>query len=497
MQIEITSKSRNNIEADIEILLVVEKNLDHPWVEEKELLKLSGFEGGQDETCLLPEKRRLYVGCESLHHDDVRSAYAAALRALRKTNAAEVKTGLYLGKCSAQNVKAMAEGMILGDYEYDAYKSEKAKHPVRRVTIACEDFNGKAIDCEKAKGYVETAVTVAQAVNYVRNIVNTPPDDMTPEILALKAVSLAEENDLECIVLDEKGLEAENMGAFLAVSRASDHPPRLVHLAYKPENPKFRIALVGKGLTYDSGGLSLKPTEYMVTMKADKSGACAVLGIVKAVSELKLPIEVHGIVGATENMIGGNAYKPDDVLKAKNGTTIEVRNTDAEGRLVLADCLCYAQEKVKPDYLLDFATLTGACVVALGEYTTGLMGHDRTLKHSFSKAASNAGELTGTLPFNRYLKKLLKSDVADVSNISSSRYGGAITAALFLDHFIEKEYKHKWLHLDIAGPAYVEKPWGYNPAGASGAGVRMTVKWFEQILKEAERKAKQGEPHGN
>lgn len=487
MQIEVSKKERSEISADMEIVCVVAKNFDHPWVEERELLELAGFEGSQDEVCLLFEKKRLYVGSDSLHHDDIRSAFAAAISAARKSKAEHLKTGLYLGKCSAQNVKAMAEGMIFGDYEYDEYKTEKSKHPVKKVTISIEDFNSKSMDADKAAGYVESAVTVARAANYVKNIVNTPPDDMTPEMLALKAVSLAEENGLDCIVLDEKGIETENMGAFLAVSRASDHPPRLVHLSYKPQNPLYKIALVGKGLTYDSGGLSLKPAEYMVTMKSDKAGACAVLGIMKAVSELKLPIEVHGIVGATENMIGGNAYKPDDVLKAKNGKTIEIRNTDAEGRLVLADCLCYAQEKVEPDYLLDFATLTGACVVALGEYTTGLMGHDRALKHSFSKAASNAGELTGTLPFNRYLKKLIKSDIADVCNISSTRYGGALTAALFLDHFIEKEYKHKWLHLDIAGPAYVEKAWGYNPAGASGAGVRMTVKWFEQIIKQAKR----------
>ncbi|WP_201353369.1 leucyl aminopeptidase [Hydrogenimonas urashimensis] len=496
MQIETSPLKRHEIDADIEIVCVVAKKMDHPWIEEKDLLEMAGFKGEQDETCLLIEKKRLYVGVDSLHHDDVRSAYAAAIRAVRKTQAQTVKTALYLGKCSAQNVKAMAEGMIFGDYEYDTYRSEKAKHPVKKVTISCEDFNGKTIACEKAAAYVQNAVILAQATNYTRNIVNTPPDDMIPEMLALKAVALAEANDLECIVLDEKGLEAENMGAFLAVSRASDHPPRLVHLAYKPKNAKFKVALVGKGLTYDSGGLSLKPAEYMVTMKSDKAGACAVMGIMKAVSELGLPIEVHGIVGVTENMIGGNAYKPDDILTAKNGTTIEIRNTDAEGRLVLADCLCYAQEKVKPDYLLDFATLTGACVVALGEYTTGLMGHDRSLKHSFSKAASNAGELTGTLPFNRYLKKLLKSDIADVCNISSSRYGGAIAAALFLDHFIEKEYKHKWLHLDIAGPAYVEKAWGYNPAGASGAGVRMTVKWFEQIIKQAEKKQSSDPSHG-
>ncbi|BBG66004.1 cytosol aminopeptidase PepA [Hydrogenimonas sp.] len=492
MQVEVSKKKRSEISADIEIVCVVEKSLDHPWVEDRELLQMAGFEGSQDEVCLLPEKKRIYVGSESLHHDDIRSAFAAALRAIRKTKTEHVKTGLYLGKCSAQNVKAIVEGLIFGDYEYDEYKTEKAKHPVRKVTISLEDFRSKSIDPDKAASYVESAATVARAANYVKNLVNTPPDDMTPEMLALKAVSLAEENGLDCIVLDEKGIEEERMGAFLAVSRASDHPPRLVHLVHKPRDPLCKIALVGKGLTYDSGGLSLKPAEYMVTMKSDKAGACAVLGIMKAVSELNLPVEVHGIIGATENMIGGNAYKPDDVLKAKNGKTIEIRNTDAEGRLVLADCLCYAQEKVKPDYLLDYATLTGACVVALGEYTTGLMGHDRALKHSFSKAASNAGELTATLPFNRYLKKLIKSDIADVCNISSTRYGGAITAALFLDNFIEKEYKQKWLHLDIAGPAYVEKAWGYNPAGASGAGVRMTLKWFEQIIKQADKHKREG-----
>ncbi|MDR2635277.1 MAG: leucyl aminopeptidase, partial [Campylobacteraceae bacterium] len=219
------------------------------------------------------------------------------------------------------------------------------------------------------------------------------------------------------------------------------------------------------------------PSDYMVTMKADKSGGAAAMAIIKGAAELNLPFEIHAIVGATENMIGGNAYKPDDVLTAKNGKTIEVRNTDAEGRLVLADCLCYAQE-LKPDLLIDMATLTGACVVALGEYTTGVMGYNDKLKHELFQAATQSGELVNNLSYNRYLKKLLKSAVADISNISSSRYGGAITAALFLDNFIEEPYKDKWLHLDIAGPAYTEKDWGYNQSGASGAGVRMNLYWL-------------------
>ena len=291
---------------------------------------------------------------------------------------------------------------------------------------------------------------------------------------------MAKEEEIECKILDEKDLEKEKMGAFLAVAKASSNPPKLIHLSYKPKNPKAKIALVGKGLTYDSGGLSLKPSEYMVTMKSDKSGACAVMGIIKAAKKLNLPVEIHSIIGAAENMVGGNAYKPDDVLIAKNGKTIEVKNTDAEGRLVLADCLCYAQEKVKPDYIFDFATLTGACVVALGEYTTGVMGFNDELKEKILAAAKASGELAAILPFNRYLPKLLESKIADICNISSSRYGGAITAALFLSKFIEEENKDKWIHLDIAGPAYVEKEWGYNPYGASGAGVRLAIKWIQK-----------------
>jgi leucyl aminopeptidase len=271
------------------------------------------------------------------------------------------------------------------------------------------------------------------------------------------------------------------METLLAVARASRHRPRVIHLSHKPKNPKAVITLVGKGLTYDSGGLSLKPSDFMVTMKADKSGGSAVLGIMKAVSELNLDVEVHGFVGAVENMIGGDAYKPDDVLRAKNGKTIEVRNTDAEGRLVLADVLSYAQQEVKADYLFDFATLTGACVVGVGHYTSGIMGNANEPKEMVLKAAEASGELATKLDFNRYLKKTLKSDIADICNISNTRYGGAITAGQFLSEFIDEEHKDKWAHIDIAGPAFVEHIWGENPHGASGAGVRMMVKLLEKV----------------
>jgi len=364
-------------------------------------------------------------------------------------------------------------GFILGDYEFDKYKSEKAKHPIKKIAI-----NSK----RNFEEIIKKAVIKANAINFVRDIVNSMPDEMTPARVAAIAEDLAKENNLECRVYDENYLLENGYNAFYSVAKASAHPPRLVHLAYKPKNAKKRVILVGKGLCYDSGGLSLKPSDYMVTMKSDKSGAITALGIIKAVSELGIDIEVHAILGLAENMIGGNAYKPDDVLKAKNGKTIEVRNTDAEGRLVLADCLCYAQENIKDiDYIFDLATLTGACVVGLGEYTAGVMGFNKDIIDKILEAGNDRGEHFAYLPFNKYLPKLLKSNVADICNIASSRYGGALTAGLFLSEFIEKENKEKWVHLDIAGPAFVEKEWGYNPFGASGFGVDSLVKLIEGL----------------
>ncbi len=385
------------------------------------------------------------------------------------------------------------EGALLGSYRFERYKSKKEEHQQRTLIISLEDYSDKHLNLAPAQKAVEEAIMIIEATNMAKDIVNTAPQDMTPAKLAERAEQIAAEyDDVTCTIGDAAFLEAQGMGAFLAVARASSNPPRLIHLVYAPQEAQKRIVFVGKGLTYDSGGLSLKPSEHMVTMKSDKSGAAAALGILKGAAALKLPFEVHAIIGACENMIGGNAYKPDDILTAKNGTTIEVRNTDAEGRLVLADCLCYAQEQY-PDYLFDLATLTGACVVALGEYTTGVMGHDSTLKHEVLSATSKSGELASTLPFNRYLKKLLKSEIADISNIASSRYGGAITAALFLDHFIDEAYKSRWIHLDIAGPAYVEKAWGYNAPGASGAGVRMCLYWLkEQQYKISNHHKKEG-----
>ena len=427
-----------------------------------------GFEGKDGEVLVLPEKKRVYVGIDEVNAENLKTATATIIKALKKYKFESVEITPPNTK-NEDLLLAFFEGFILGDYEFDKYKSNKAKHPIKEVCINSKrDFDD----------IIKEAEIRAKNINFVRDIINSMPDEITPAKLAAIAEEIAKENNLECKIYDENYLFENGYNAFYSVGKASANPPRLIHLTYKPKNPKQRVVLVGKGLCYDSGGLSLKPADYMVTMKSDKSGAVTVLGIIKAASELNLDVEIHAVLGAAENMIGGNAYKPDDVLKAKNGKTIEVRNTDAEGRLVLADCLCYAQENIKEfDEIFDFATLTGACVVGVGEYTAGIMGFNRKQIDDILKTSEKTGEHFAYLPFNKYLPKLLKSNVADICNIASSRYGGALTAGLFLSEFVEN--KDKWTHFDIAGPAYVEKEWGYNPFGASGFGVDTIISYLK------------------
>lgn len=464
MKIELVKESKNGVKVSFLTKEEIEEN------KHKKTLNKANFTATQDSVCFLYEQDTLVVGVEDRSDENLRTATMSAIKALKSSNA---KTAAF--DVTVESMKAIVEGLILGGYEFNKYKSEPKKVALKRVDLVCEDIKASM------KAF-EEAVIVAEATCFTRDIVNTIPEEIHPETLAELARNLAKENDLECTILAEKALKKERCNAMLAVGRASRHESQLIHLAYKPKKKaKKVITLVGKGLTYDSGGLSLKPGTSMVTMKMDKAGACAVLGIIKAVSELKLDVEVHAFVGAVENMIGGDAYKPDDVLVSRSGKTIEVRNTDAEGRLVLVDVLDYAQEKVQADYIFDFATLTGACMVALGQYTTGMMGNSHELKHKFYDAAFNSGELICSLDFNKHLRKQIKSEIADICNISNKPYGGAITAGLFLDNFIKEENKEKWLHFDIAGSAYTETPWDVNSYGATGAGVRFMTEFIKTI----------------
>jgi len=487
MNFELTTLPVADISSDVEVIIVVDKDTNHRFVQDKKLLKKAGFSAGQDETYLLIEKNRLYVGAEALESKSIRTAAASAIKALQGTKYKSMKVATYTNKGCSYTLRGMIEGFMLGGYSFETYKSNKKKDRIKHITVSLEEYSKLDIDIEKASEAIHKAQIIADATNFTRDIVNTTPDDCYPEVMASIAEGMAEDTGLKCKVLKPKELRKEKMETLLAVARASRHEPRVIHLTHKPKNAKYVVTLVGKGLTYDSGGLSLKPADFMVTMKADKGGGSAVIGIMKAVAEMDLPVEVHGFVGAVENMIGGDAYKPDDVLVAKNGKTIEVRNTDAEGRLVLADTLCYAQQEVKSDYLFDFATLTGACVVGVGHYTSGIMGNSEEMKSLVVNSAKSAGELATALDFNPYLKKTIKSEIADICNISNTRYGGAITAGQFLSEFIDEHHTDKWAHIDIAGPAFIEHPWGENPFGASGAGVRLMVKLIENLANPKEK----------
>ncbi len=458
--------------------LIVLNSLKKVNKKDKNLLKLSGFTAQENKSSFLSCNKKYYVGASSLKGEDLKIAFSNAIKSLKQFNATIIKISLNIDN-KEYKLEELVEGLLLGSYEFNKYKSKK-KEKKLDILIDIKNSSKTLQELEKS---LRQAVSICSSVNLARDIVNTTPEDYYPKIMANDARKISKNNSLECKVFGEDYLLKNGMNAMLSVGRASRHESQLIHIIYKPKkDTKRKIVIVGKGLTYDSGGLSLKSSEGMLSMKCDKSGGSTVLGVMNTLKDLNCPYEVHGIVGAVENMIGGDAYKPDDVLKAKNGTTIEVRNTDAEGRLVLADCLCYAQDEIKNiDYIFDIATLTGACLIALGEYTTGVMGHSEKLKTKIAKAGEKSGELVAFLPYNRYLFDLIRSQVADISNTSSSRAGGTITASMFLDKFIKKENKKKWLHFDIAGPAYKEKSWGYNPYGASGAGVRLILSFIENL----------------
>lgn len=358
--------------------------------------------------------------------------------------------------------RSVAEGSVLGCYRFDKYltrgEDDRFKSPEELVIIDGD-----------ADGIREGEI-LGEAQCYVRDIANEPGNVINPKTLAEKASALADELGLECEIWDEKKIVAEKMDAFYSVGRGSANPPRFIRLTWTPKGEcNGHIALVGKGLTFDSGGLDIKPADFMTTMKGDKSGACAVLGAVRAAARLELPQKVTAVIAAAENMPDGNSYRPDDIIRARNGKTIEVNNTDAEGRLTLADALCFASE-LKPDRIVDIATLTGACAVALGPTTAGLFTNNAEFGDAVLAAAKASGERFWKLPMeDPNLRKAVKSPFADVVN-SAGRYGGAITAAMFLEEFVDKDIP--WAHLDIAAADFVKEPWGYYVKGASGFGAR-------------------------
>lgn len=417
---------------------------------------------------------------EKVSGDALRRAIGKAAPQLAKH--AKVATTLpQAGRNGQDAVQATVEGLILGSYRFDRYKSGKDGEPLEKPALASVTVLGSARwNARAMKEAISRAEIVSDAACWARDLVNTPALDCTPDYLAKQAQRMAKEAGLECRVWNEAELKRGGFGGIVGVGQGSANPPRLIELSYRgAAASQAPIALTGKGISFDSGGLSIKPADGMEWMKDDMGGAASILATMKAISRLRPKVNVIAAVPSAENMPSGSAIRPGDVLHHRGGKTSEVLNTDAEGRLVLADALAYLAEK-KPRVILDTATLTGACMVALGEQIFGVLGNDRAVIRDVLAAGEATGEHGWELPLWDGYRPLIDSNIADVQNIGK-RYGGAITAGLFLREFVGDT---PWAHLDIAGPAFSDKAGDYWPKGATGVPVRALVHY---VLAQAKK----------
>ncbi|MGI8709670.1 MAG: leucyl aminopeptidase [Acidimicrobiales bacterium] len=434
-----------------------------------EVAALAGFEAevGQTLACTTEEGPRLLVGLgEQPDPMAYRRIGAAVARAARSQPSVAVDALVDLaGGDRTAAARALAEGLVLGSYHFDAYREPVDDPGLSRVTIV--GAGGRRVS-----EAVERGVAVATAMVLVRDLVNTPGGDLTPGEFATRTTDAASAAGLDVDVLDLAGIRAERLGGLLGVNRGSSQEARFVTVTHRPEGrPRGRIALVGKGVTFDSGGLSIKTAKGMETMKGDMAGAATVLAVMTLVPLVAPRLEVTAYLPLTDNMLGPDATRVGDVLRIRNGKTVEVLNTDAEGRLILADALSLAAES-EPDAIIDVATLTGAAVVALGDRTAAVMGNHDALRDRVLDGAEAAGEPMWSLPLPDHLRKGLDSDVADLRNIGSAPNGGALTAGLFLQEFVADR---PWVHLDIAGPAHAGTAYDEHPKGGTGFAVRTLV----------------------
>jgi len=410
-------------------------------------------------------------------HDDVRNAAGALVEWANRHRLARVAISLDALRAAAgdNGVAPWVEGLALGAYRYVDLRSKLPD--TSKTTLESVQFVATRAAPTRIKKSADHAAKLCEAVNLARTIGHEPPNVINPVTLAKRCQGLARKYKLRCTVIDDRQMKTKKMGAFLAVGAGSASKPRLIALEHRGSRPKARpIVLVGKAITLDTGGYSIKPAASIPDMKYDKCGGMAVIGALVAAALLKLPHRIIGIVGAAENMISADAYRPGDIVTAMNGTTIEILNTDAEGRLVLADCLHYAETAYKPAAMIDLATLTGACIVALGESCAGLMGNDDKLADDLLTAGERTGECCWRLPLWANYREQIAGTDGDIKNVGG-RPAGAITAAKFLEEFVDA--KTPWAHLDIAGVANITKATPTCPIGATGFGVRLLIDYIE------------------
>ncbi|MEM2948446.1 MAG: leucyl aminopeptidase [Candidatus Anstonellales archaeon] len=443
----------------MKIYLVKKARNDARFVFGEKKKKLSARVEGKNIVVELGERKDF---CD----DDLRKAAAKAYRFAKSQEIYELNFILPRVLKPEREVELIAEALYISDYAF-SMKTEKEKEK--------EFFAYIDADVQYANVLKRTAV-LTEAQNYARGLANLPPLIATPEFFANEAKKLASELGLDVKVYDKKQIEKMGMGGILAVSKGSTNPPFLVELSYSPKGAKKHIALVGKGLTFDSGGLDIKNAEQMEDMKLDKTGACVVLGVLRAIAKLKLPIKVSAFIPFVENMPGGNATKPGDIIKMYNGKTVEILNTDAEGRLVLADALAFADEK-KPDGIVNVATLTGAISIALGSHAIGMFSTSDELTCKFMEAGEKTYERVWLMPLFAEYGEMMRSDFADLKNISGKKEAGACTAAAFLKEFVSVPF----VHLDIAGVFNIKENHPYFNKGAPGIGVRVIVEAVSKI----------------
>ena len=459
---------------------------DQDWVLER--IAKEKFLGKEGQLLVLQDDDQLviFIGtgqAKKLTIEDWRQIAGQIANYLRKFSSKKISLIASQWLKGSQDIKglaqALAEGLMLAAYDFDKYKKEdknKIKVDLEQVLILTQAKQRAKLN----QGW-QLGLNLAQGTIRARDLVNEPASVMTPTYLAKQAEMIAKDNkSISVKILDKAQVKKMGMNAFLAVDQGSSQAPKFIHLTYKPVGrAKDIVAIVGKGITFDSGGLNIKTGDSMEQMKIDMAGAATVIGLFDVIAQVKPKVEVHGIIAACENMPSSTAIKPGDIVKNMQGKTIEVGNTDAEGRVTLADSLAYAQ-KLGINRVVDLATLTGAVMIALGTDYTGLFSNDEKLAKDILKSSDASGEKIWLLPMPPEYKKLNQSKVADIKNIPSTRYGGAITAAMFLQEFVEDGVA--WAHLDIAGPAFAEKPLAsYVPAGGVGFGVRTLLGWLKNI----------------
>ncbi len=449
-----------------------------------ETLKSSkAFSGKEGEVFVLPVvketvKYMIYVGIgnrETLTAEGLRQAVAEGVKKAKAAKVTDVGIELVVTNniCVGGNVKAITEAALLASYSFDQYKAKTEEEK----TMAFYLVGVPAAKKERASEVLAASLKVAEGVIIARDLVNEPSNVLYPETLAEKAVAIGKAAGCEVEIFDEKQIEALGMKAFLAVGASSERKPKLIVMRHMGDaDSKEVLGLVGKGLTYDTGGYSLKPTDSMKTMQSDMGGAAAVIGAMSAIASNKVKTNVIAIVAACENVISGGSYKPGDIIGSMAGKTIEILNTDAEGRLTLADAVTYAIEKEKVTRIIDVATLTGAALVALGTTTTAVVTNNEAFYEELQAAAEKAGEQFWQLPAYKEYAKMNKSTVADLKN-TGGRFGGTITAGLFVGEFVQNL---PWLHLDIAGTAWADSAEGYITKGGTGAPVRTLYRLVEE-----------------